>query len=161
MSDNEPFSISRESFESYRRSFVRLLTFFEMAHADSTRTQDISGRSPVLRGDSFPSRTSLDSRAMRLPRSSVNGSTFEKPQSTEEEGFEDVGLQDESKPKKKSFLSRFGESASDTHSSTGDTGKSHFGLHLPGRKRGQSGQGAELGHIERPGSKGKIDGVVR
>lgn len=98
---------------------------------------------------------------MRLPRSSVNGSTFEKPQSTEEEGFEDVGLQDESKPKKKSFLSRFGESASDTHSSTGDTGKSHFGLHLPGRKRGQSGQGAELGHIERPGSKGKIDGVVR
>ncbi|ERF74642.1 hypothetical protein EPUS_00772 [Endocarpon pusillum Z07020] len=127
----------------------------------STGMQDISGRSPVLRGDSFPSRTSLDSRAMRLPRSSVNGSTFEKPQSTEEEGFEDVGLQDESKPKKKSFLSRFGESASDTHSSTGDTGKSHFGLHLPGRKRGQSGQGAELGHIERPGSKGKIDGVVR
>ncbi len=99
---------------------------------------------------------------MRLPRSSVNGSTFDRPQSTEEEeGFEEVGLQDEPKPKKKGFLSRFGESTSDTHNTTSDTNKSHFGLHLPGRKRGQSGQGAELGHIERPGSKGKSDGFVR
>lgn len=121
--------------------------------------QDISGRSPVLQADSFPSRVSLDSRAARLPRSSVNGNTFDKPQSTEEEeGFEEVGLHDEPKPKKKSFLSRFGESASDAPTAAGDTSKSHFGLHLPGRKRGQSGQGAELGSIERPGSKGKSDG---
>lgn len=91
----------------------------------------------------------------------MNGETFHRPQSTEEEGFEDVGLQDEPKPKKKSFLSRFGESASDPPSTVGETNKSHFGLHLPGRKRGQSGQGAELGNIERPGSKGKGDGVLR
>jgi hypothetical protein len=100
---------------------------------------------------------------MRLPRTSMNGNTFEKPQSTEEEeGLEEVDLHDEPKPKKKSFLSRFGESASDTPSLAGETTKSHFGLHLPGRKRGQSGQGAELGNIERPGSsKGKSDGSVR
>ena len=92
----------------------------------------------------------------------MNGDTFKKPQSTEEEaGFEEVELQDEPKPKKKSFLSRFGESSSDSPGTTGDASKSHFGLHLPGRRRGQSGQGAELGHIERPGSKGKSDGIVR
>lgn len=91
----------------------------------------------------------------------MNGSTFGRPQSTEEEEFEDVGLQDEPKPKKKGFLSRFGDSGSDAASNAGDTGKSHFGLHLPGRKRGQSGQGAELGNIERPASKGKPDGIVR
>lgn len=76
----------------------------------------------------------------------------------EEGGFVEVGLHDEPKPKRKGFLSRLGESASDT---AGDIGRSHFGLHLPGRKRGQSGQGAELGDIERPGSKGKSDGIVR
>lgn len=92
----------------------------------------------------------------------MNGNTFDKPQATaEEEMFEDVGLQDEPRPKKKSFLSRFGESASDGPSTTGETSKSHFNLHLPGRKRGHSGQGAELGSIERPGSKGRSDGVVR
>ena len=91
----------------------------------------------------------------------MNGSTFEKPQSTEEEGFEEVGLHDEPKPRKKGFLSRFGDSVSDAPSTVGDIGRSHFGLHLPGRKRGQSGQGAELGNIERPGSKGKSDGIVR
>lgn len=113
---------------------------------------------------------------MRLPRSSVTGSTFERPESTEEEKeegerFEDVGLQDEpagskSAPKKKSFFSsRFGESSTDaTGAAGGDatTNKSHFGLHLPGRRRGHSGQAAELGNIERPASsKGRAEGVVR
>jgi hypothetical protein len=126
--------------------------------------QDISGRSPVLPGESFPSRGSLDSRALRLPRSSLNGNTFDRPRETKEEEdavFEDVGLQDDPKPKKKSFLSRFGESTSDPSTTAGEPAKSHFNLHLPGRKRGQSGQGAELGNIERPGSKGRTDGLVR
>ncbi|KAK5278396.1 hypothetical protein LTR40_009207, partial [Exophiala xenobiotica] len=59
--DNEPFSISRESFESYRRSF------------------DISGRSPILQADSFTSRSSLDSRGpSRFPtRSTFSSTTFE------------------------------------------------------------------------------------
>jgi len=145
LNENEAFTISRESFESYRRSF------------------DISGRSPVLGADSFPSRTSLDSRAApRLPRSAVNGNTFQRPTTTEEEGFEDVGLNDEVKPKKRGFLSRFGDSGTDASGSSLDpVAPTHHGFHLPGRKRGQSGKGAELGNIERPDSKGKGDGVIR
>ena len=135
-----------------------------MAYSDTS--QDISGRSPVLNGaDGYPSRTSLDSRAARLPRSAVKNNTFEKPRATEEERFEDVGLNDETKIKKKSFLSRFGETASDNPgSSTEPTAPAHHGFHLPGitgRKRGQSGKGAELGNIERPTSKERGDGVIR
>jgi hypothetical protein len=119
----------------------------------------------VLGAEAYPSRTSLDSRAVRLPRSAVNSNTFAKPGATEEEGFEDVGLNDEAKPKKRTFLSRFGESASDNATnSTEPTAPAHHGFHLPGitgRKRGQSGKGAELGTIERPASKGKGDGVIR
>lgn len=95
----------------------------------------------------------------------VNSNTFKKPGATEEEGFEDVGLNDEAKPKKRSFLSRFGEAASDNPATTTDpTTPVHHGFHLPGmtgRKRGQSGKGAELGSIDRPVSKGKGDGVIR
>jgi len=155
LAENEPFSISRESFESYRRSF------------------DISGRSPILQADSYPSRSSLDSRSSRLPRSAIHSNQFEKPRPTEEEEFEDVGLNDP-KPKKKSFLSRFGESANNENappSTNGDgrpTSNGHHGFisHIPGmsgRKRGQSGTGAELGAMEseRPTSKGQNDGVIR
>ncbi|KAL9621607.1 MAG: hypothetical protein Q9160_003999 [Pyrenula sp. 1 TL-2023] len=126
---------------------------------------DISARSPVSQQEGFPTRASLDSRSARLPRSAVNGTTFEKPQSTQEEVFEEVGLNDEqAKPKKKSFLSRFGETVSESPPSGTENIKpstSHHGFHLPGRKRGQSGAGAELGSIERPASKGKPDVVGR
>ncbi|EXJ85905.1 hypothetical protein A1O1_06274 [Capronia coronata CBS 617.96] len=142
--ENEPFSISRESFESYRRSF------------------DISGRSPIVLTDSFNSRTSLDSRpSTRFPtRSTLNSTTFEKP-TAEEEGFEDVKLNEEPKqqPKKKSFLSRFGDSSSDA-APVKEDGKHHFHL-LPGRRRGQSGTGSELGEISRPESSGKAEVTVR
>ncbi|KIV88794.1 hypothetical protein PV10_08437 [Exophiala mesophila] len=135
--EHEPFSISRESFESYRRSF------------------DISGRSPILQADSFTSRTSLDSRpSSRYPtRSTLNSSTFDHPSA--DEGFEDVKLNEDAKnqPKKKSFLSRFGD-ASGEHSGKED-GKHHF--HLPGRRRGQSGTGSELGEVPRPQSHGQAE----
>jgi len=175
LAENEPFSISRESFESYRRSF------------------DISARSPVSQTDSIPSRQSLDSRAARHPthhRGAVNGNHFERPQRTEEEeeAFEDVGLNDDPKPKKKGIFSRFGDSSGEAHHPSAEHDKSpsahqHHGFHIPGRKRGQSGQGSELGSIdgfhlpgrkrglsgkgaelgkeERPASKGKADVVIR
>lgn len=99
--------------------------------------QDISAKSPVLAADSRHGRQSLDSaRLSRLPRSAINERRFEHQPPTAEEGFEDVGLNDELKkdaPKKKSFFSKFGEA---------DDGSSRF--HVMGRKRGQSGQGAEL-----------------
>ncbi|KAH7196976.1 uncharacterized protein B0J16DRAFT_377432 [Fusarium flagelliforme] len=129
--DIEHFSISRESFDSYRRSF------------------DISARSPMPNGD-FPARQSLDSaRLPRLPRSAVERS-FEQPP-TAEEGFEDVGLDDhkyqqqqqpapQAQPQKRGFFSKFSDSRDKDASSNPSV--SRFLMH--GRKRAQSGQGSEL-----------------
>jgi len=93
----------------------------------------------------------------------VSNDTFGRlslPENRNEEGFEDVKLQDEAphKPKKKSFLSRFGESAEE--SNTAGDGKHHFSL-LPGRRRGQSGTGSELEPVQQPSSKGKADLTIR
>jgi len=86
------------------------------------------------------------------PRSGASGSFFERPQSTEEEIFEDIGLTDETKPKKRSFFARFGDSTAEGPPSAENSrpSSSHHGFHLPGRKRGLSGQGAELRHIPKP-----------
>lgn len=63
----------------------------------------------------------------------------------EEETFEEVGLADEDvKPKKKGLFARFGDNSSD---STANNNRP-LGFRLPGRKRGQSGQGAELGSFK-------------
>ncbi|RFU30007.1 hypothetical protein B7463_g6308, partial [Scytalidium lignicola] len=126
--DIEPFSISRESFDSYRRSF------------------DISAKSPIIAYDI--GRQSLDSARMpRLPRSAIGERRFEKQPTTAEEGFEDVGLNDEQgrQAKKKGFFSKFGESSD---SSSQPASGSRF--HITGRKRGQSGVGEELGTIPGP-----------
>ncbi|KAA8652079.1 hypothetical protein EYZ11_005561 [Aspergillus tanneri] len=129
--DNEPFSISRESFDSYRRSF------------------DISARSPVSYCDTVPSRTSLDSRFSRITSTSAVHTGFRKqPESMEEEQFEDVGLEEEEKPKKKGIFSRLGDFTSD--SQTPNSKASHLGFHIPGRKRGQSNVGSELGAMKPP-----------
>ncbi|KAI1180513.1 hypothetical protein F4777DRAFT_528207 [Nemania sp. FL0916] len=128
--DIEHFSISRESFDSYRRSF------------------DICAKAPVTLHDM--GRQSLDSAAMaRYPRSSVRHHSFERELPTAEEGFEDVGLNDDQKlhhPKKKSFFAKFSETQ---ESNAHGEGLARF---IPGRKRAQSGQGAELGPVERPKS---------
>ncbi|KAI1423061.1 hypothetical protein F5Y12DRAFT_559421 [Xylaria sp. FL1777] len=129
----EHFSISRESFDSYRRSF------------------DICAKSPIIVHD-FP-RQSLDSAGLaRIPRSSVRHRSFEGELPTAEEGFEDVGLDDQKQqqPKKKSFFAKFAEPQ---EPSTHGEGLARF---IPGRKRAQSGQGAELGPVERPKSSQSI-----
>ncbi|KAK7737505.1 hypothetical protein SLS53_006578 [Cytospora paraplurivora] len=152
--DIEPFGISRESFDSYRRSF------------------DISARSPVVTNDPFPSRRSMDSaRFPRMPRQRLFDRDFPTNITPEEaegeglegEGFEDVGLNDEKPqsqqqaptqaPKKRGFFSKFSDNSSNNNQENSQTSSSamtsRFSI-LPGRKRGQSGQGAELGHYERP-----------
>ncbi|KAL6717944.1 Pumilio y domain member 6 [Lecanora helva] len=144
LNENEPFSISRESFESYRRSF------------------DISARSPVYNHDNTATRQSLDSKLTNPSRSAAKIDRIERPAPTDEEGFEDVGLADEKKeqPKRKSIFARFGDNSEP--STNGDAPRpnsSHRGFHLPGRKRGQSGQGAELGNIDRPPINGNDDGI--
>ncbi|KAI0398610.1 hypothetical protein F5Y17DRAFT_411266 [Xylariaceae sp. FL0594] len=131
--DIEHFSISRESFDSYRRSF------------------DISAKSPVIVHD--PPRQSLDSaRYARNPRSSIRDRFYDREPPTAEEDFEDVGLNDDQKQtqqqqsKKKGFFAKFSESQ-ESHAL--GQGMSRF---IHGRKRAQSGQGAELGPVERPTS---------
>jgi len=141
--ENEPFSISRESFDSYRRSF------------------DISARSPVGQIDQLPSRTSLDSRM--TSRSTINESAFEQPQGMDEKRFEDVGLGDDDvKPKKRSIFARFGDISSETptSSSGGRPSSSHLGFRIPGRKRGHSGQGSELGNINPQIPRAEVEGTV-
>lgn len=99
-------------------------------------------------------RQSLDSvRSPRLPRSAISERHFERESPTPEEGFEDVGLNDEqSKPKRRGFFSKFGETT-DWGAAMPITSR----FHITGRKRGLSGQGSELGSIERPGTSGSAE----
>ncbi|KAL2759139.1 hypothetical protein ACRALDRAFT_1075410 [Sodiomyces alcalophilus JCM 7366] len=153
----EPFSISRESFDSYRRSF------------------DISARSPVTNHD-LPPRQSLDSaRFPRFPRTNLHRSRVGEQPTVEESGFEEVGLHDEQGNKerqpqqqqtqaqaqsqtqrRRGLFARFGDSHGHGHDSreqspatTPTFGNPVSRFLMPGRKRAQSGQGSELGPMER------------
>lgn len=84
------------------------------------------------------------------------------------EGFEDVGLNDDKlnappqqaplppQPKKRGFFAKFSdhnqENGGISPVASPSPTSTRFSTLLPGRKRGQSGQGAELGHLERPGT---------
>lgn len=125
--------------------------------------KDISAKSPMMVHDA--PRQSLDSaRFPRLPRSAIRDRGFEREPPTAEEGFEDVGLNEEQKqqpqqqPKKRGFFAKFSESQepnSPTHTHAHNQGMSRF---IPGRKRAQSGQGAELGNMDRPKSSHSTEG---
>ncbi|KAJ9647728.1 hypothetical protein H2199_001502 [Coniosporium tulheliwenetii] len=128
LSENEPFSISRESFDSYRRSF------------------DISARSPIPDMDSFPDKAStLDEPA--CPMSECPAIVYPAPLS---EGFEEVGLNDEVKPKRRGLFSRFGDSSEANSSPDTKPVSGHHSFHFTGRKRAQSGAGAELKSMPKP-----------
>jgi hypothetical protein len=128
--------------------------------------QDISGRSPVIgaMGGDRP-RASLDSRTFQSFQSSPRKSTnLQRPAPVpihapmrEEEDFEDVGLNDDPKPaqqtappKKRGFLSRLTDSSNEQQAAPGATPSQESKWHFGGRKRGQSGQGAELGSMPQP-----------
>lgn len=97
-------------------------------------------------------RASLDSRTFQ-PRSS-NSFTRPAVQPTKEEDFEDVGLEDpKPQEKKRGFLSRMVDSVDSGNKTTTDarpTSSHSSWHHITGRKRGQSGQGAELGSMAQP-----------
>lgn len=113
----------------------------------------------------FP-RASLDSRTFQSFQSSPRKSTnlqrpapvpIHPPMREEEADFEDVGLNDDPKPtqapapKKRGFLSRLTDSSNDSQAAPGATpGQQENKWHFGGRKRGQSGQGAELGSMPQP-----------
>ncbi|KAF9876440.1 hypothetical protein CkaCkLH20_05848 [Colletotrichum karsti] len=135
--DIEHFSISRESFDSYRRSF------------------DISARSPITQTD-LPPRQSLDSaRFPRLPRSAIDRRS-DRDLPTADEGFEEVGLDDHKHQpnRKRGLFSRFGDS--DHKEPSANSPNSSVTRFLSGRKRAQSG-GQELGTIERPKSAASVE----
>jgi hypothetical protein len=84
-----------------------------------------------------------------LPRSAVGERRIEREPPTEEEGFEDVGLNDDhaKQVKKKGFFSRLTDGTETAaQASTGSR------FHIGGRKRGQSGVGEELGNITPAGT---------
>jgi hypothetical protein len=68
-----------------------------------------------------------------------------------EEGFEDVGLNDEPKPapKKRGIFSRFGDN-SNADNKTEERPSSGHHFSLTGRKRAESGKGEELKPMGRP-----------
>lgn len=106
-------------------------------------------------------------RLPRLPRQRL----FERdtPAAVEEgegEGFEEVGLDDEDRRqnseqqlppppqlKKRGFFSKFSDHSQENGGispvASPSPTSTRFSI-LPGRKRGQSGQGAELGFMEKP-----------
>lgn len=88
----------------------------------------------------------------------MNERRFERHPPTAEEGFEDVGLNDDQnkQPKKRGFFSKFGEN-SEPNAQSPTTSRFHIG----GRKRGQSGVGEELGSIQQPTAGGKEVTEVR
>jgi hypothetical protein len=155
LSENEPFSISRESFDSYRRSF------------------DISARSPIQDNvhETYP-RQSLDARRSVDTRRSLDvrrsratpRSSMQQPRHSEshdqvpEEGFEDVGLNDEPKPqpKKRSIFSRFGDN-NHANDKTDERPTSSHHFSLTGRKRAESGAGSELKPMPRPSSEAPVE----
>lgn len=156
LSENEPFNISRESFDSYRRSF------------------DISARSPVtdVGNETYPrqsldarrsvdARRSLDVRRSRAtPRSSMQQSRPESQPQVPEEGFEDVGLNDEPKAqpqKKRGIFSRFGDN-NNTNDKQEDRPSSSHHFSLTGRKRAESGAGSELKPMPRPSTEVAVEG---
>lgn len=70
---------------------------------------------------------------------------------TPEEGFEDVGLNDEPKPvKKRGLFARFGDSSNTDVPSEERPASSHHHFNFTGRKRAQSGQGSELKSMPSP-----------
>lgn len=77
----------------------------------------------------------------------MRSTNFDKANAMEEEKFEEVGLTDEAKPKKRGLFSRFGDYADAAQSGNRS---SSFGFHIPGRKRGQSGGGSELSAMKGP-----------
>ena len=110
----------------------------------------------------LPPRQSLDSA--RLPRFPRSDRLPRQEPTTEEEAFEDVGLDEAgSQPqqqqgsaggKRRGIFSMFSEGQD---SGGGSPAVSRF---LPGRRRNQSGQGAELRSMEGPGESKLRDGEV-
>ncbi|KAI9644839.1 hypothetical protein NHQ30_006866 [Ciborinia camelliae] len=135
---------SRPSFERVNTVASRASSMsIKTARSEEPPEYKMSARSPISLIDGHGGRQSLDSaRLPRMQRSAIGDRRFNRQPPTAEEGFEDVGLNDAANDstkqiKKKGFFSKFGDEALPS-------------FHIPGRKRGQSGTGEELGNISKP-----------
>ena len=135
--------------------------------------QDISARSPIQDciHETYPrqsldarrsvdTRRSLDVRRSRAtPRSSMQQSRHSESQAgVPEEGFEEVGLNDEPKPqpqKKRGLFARFGDNSHANEKQEERPASSHH--FLTGRKRAESGGGAELKPMSRPSTEVPVE----
>jgi hypothetical protein len=141
LSDSEPFSISRESFDSYRRSF------------------DISARSPVVSVFSDfeqSSRHSFDSWNASINKQRLkHDRDMDWPAEDSEDGdFEEVTLNEDGnkpamQPQKKGFFARLAD-RSEHEPQEPKISASHHNFLFAGRRRAQSGQGSELKSMPRP-----------
>lgn len=87
---------------------------------------------------------SLDSHRNKLPRSSLNENrpSFESTP-LEEDGLEEINLNDDPKPKKRSIFARFGDDSNSNSENRPTSG--HYSFHFSSRRRGNShSQGSEM-----------------
>lgn len=135
--------------------------------------QDISARSPIQDGgsetyprQSFDLRRSIDTRRsldVRRSRATPRSSMQQHRDSTDqvpEEGFEEVGLNDEPKPlpqKKRGLFSRFGDSSNTDEKKPEERPSSSHHFSLTGRKRAESGAGSELKPMPRTSMEAAVD----
>jgi len=146
-------------------SYVQLGPLIQVS--TNNYSKDISARSPISTYES-PTRQSLDSRRKLnaySPRPSFQEQNIRRSEQIAreplEERFEDVGLNDEAKPqKKRGFLSRFGDNTNESPATEVKPLSAHHNFlssFSSGRKRGQSGTGAELGNMPRPESQNAVE----
>lgn len=126
--------------------------------------QDISARSPVIQPNEGRPRASLDSRTFQAPPRSSNSyhRPLQVPHTQEEDRFEDVNIDDPKPqpPKRRGIFARMVDSVDHSDTASRPTSSHDKGMpwhHLTSRKRGQSGQGAELGSIPKRESTPKPD----
>lgn len=139
--DIEPFSISRESFDSYQRSF------------------DISARSPVLH--EATTRASFDSCLLprlgtpaleRQPHHRHGTEPFLSTETSTQEEFEEVGLEDkapdaQAPPRRKGFFFKFTSASTTTATTDGQSGSSWWVI---GGSRKHAASSAWLGNELKP-----------
>ncbi|KAF1736671.1 hypothetical protein CRV24_002281 [Beauveria bassiana] len=153
-----PFTdeIERTGQENNHPGFERVDTVGSKASSAmsirSSKSHDVgeykmSARSPI-RHNEAPVRQSLDSARFPRQQRSVHRKIERQP-ATLEENFEDVGLDDgKQQPRKRGFFAKLTD-GQDKDSSPSSIPRFLMG----GRKRGHSGQGAELGivdHVRKP-----------
>jgi len=156
--------MSRESFDSYRRSFVRLFSTHQNSYPTNQTNQDISARSPV--SPSLHTRLSLDNELFVAPLPTLESSEViddedediveeeevqNAPQRAQREEFEEVVLDDrkQESQKKKGLFGREGASKGLSWQLFVGRKRAESGAEMEGWKRELAGLGGMKVPVER------------